>query len=288
MLIFTTILALYLIFLLAISWLSLHPFRIPIYLTPSLLELSEESVSFVSLDGTTLRGWWIPNGESMKTVILCHGYMMNRCELLPNAVALNREGFNVLAFDFRSHGSSQGSRCGLGFDERLDVAAACEFVRSRVPDSKVALLGSSMGAAASALAVGAALQPVDALVLDSAYSKLPGAISGWWRFVGGPILAGTLYPLIYVSWPFLGFNPFRVDVAEALGNSTVPTLFFHGRSDNLALPSEAERNFDASASASKTITWFEGCGHSEGRWLNALEYNHVLIEFLHKHMVPKE
>ena len=73
---------LYLLVLGAIAWISVHPPRIPIYLSPSAMDVPEESVEFIS-QGTSLKGWWIPADVPTAVVVYAHGYMMNLCELTP-------------------------------------------------------------------------------------------------------------------------------------------------------------------------------------------------------------
>ena len=215
--------------------------------------------------------------------IFSHGYMMNRCELTPVAASLYRRGFACMVYDARAHGKSSG-KSGVGYLERLDVMAAVEEARRRLPTLKVVLIGSSMGSVASALALGEHESLADALVLDSAYSKLPSASLGWWRFVGGPVLAALFAPTILLAWPISGFNPFRVDVAEALYKIKAPVLFFHGDHDDLALPREAIRNFE-SCENNAEIVWFKDCGHSEGRWLQPELYLDSLLSFLGRNKI---
>ena len=57
-----------------------------------------------------------------------------------------------------------------------------------------------------------------------------------------------------------------------------PILFLHGDKDTLALPDEARKNFGAYG-GSKQIVWFEGCGHSEGRWEQPERYNDAVDGF---------
>jgi pimeloyl-ACP methyl ester carboxylesterase len=136
-----------------------------------------------------------------------------------------------------------------------------------------------MGSAASALALGEDPDLAEALVLDSAYGRLDRAITGWWRFIGGWWLSALLWPMPLVCWPLLRVNPFRVDVSRAIDRIKCPILFFHGDRDDLALPSEAKRNLEA-VSGEKRIVWLEGCGHSEGRWLQPDRYHRALLAFL--------
>ena len=278
-------LALYLLILLAIAWFSLHPFRIPIFLSPGGLGFPQEDVQFNSSDGTLLRGWWVEVQNPKAVAIISHGYMMNRSELSPLVTLLASRGIACLFYDFRAHGRSGGKKSFLGYREHLDVAAAAAFAKTRGPGAKVILLGSSMGAASSALAQGADPSLADALILDCSYARLSSAIIGWWRFVGGQPLAFILWPTTLVSIPLAGFNPFAVDVSKALSQAgEVPVLFLHGQRDTLALPSEALKNQAACKGPTKMV-WFADCGHAEGRWVHPELYNAELVAFLEEHVL---
>ena len=277
-------LGLYLLILLGIAWFSLHPFRIPIFLSPGGLGYPQEDIQFDSSDGIVLRGWWVDVPNPKAVAIISHGYMMNRSELSPLVLLLASRGIACLFYDFRAHGRSGGKKSYLGFKERHDVAAAVAFSRGRAPGAKIVLMGSSMGAAASALAAGADPDLADALVLDCSYARLSSAVIGWWRFVGGPVLAFFLWPTTLVSIPLAGFNPFSVDVSKALASAgEIPVLFFHGDEDTLALPSGARRNQAACKGPTKMV-WLAGCGHAEGRWVHPEIYNAELVAFLEKYV----
>jgi pimeloyl-ACP methyl ester carboxylesterase len=261
-------------------WFSLHPVRIPIYLSPGGLGTPQETVEFRSEDGALIRGWWVPAKDAKTVAILLHGYMMNRCELAPLAVTLWQKGISSLLIDFRCHGRSSGKKSTLGVRESMDVLAAIKHVRERNPKSRIVLIGSSMGAAASVFALARAPGAVDAIVLDSAYSRLTKAVLGWWRLLGGRKLELALWPTPLIAWPLIGFNPFKVDVADALRKAgDVPTLIFHGTIDDLALPGEAERNY-ATRNGNSRLVWLSDCGHSEGRWVHPQLYESELFSFL--------
>lgn len=270
---------LYVLLLLAISWISIHPFRIPIFLSPGAMGAPQEDIVFESTDGVRLSGWWVESRDSNSVAILAHGYMMNRSELTPVAVSLWKKGFSCLILDFRGHGKSQTVKCGLGYHERFDIKAAVNFARAKRPDAKIVVIGSSMGSAASALAASEDPHLVDALVLDSCYSRLPEAVTGWWRFVGGNLLCLILRPTVWLAMPMVGFNPYRIDVAKALERVHKPILILHGDRDTLALPGDADRNH-AACKGETRLVWFQGCGHSEGRWIIPDLYEASLTEFL--------
>lgn len=273
--------AVYVLGMLAVAWFSLHPVRIPIFLSPGAMGAPQESVEFES-EGLRLRGWWVEAPGATSVMVIHHGYLMNRSELTPVAVQLWQRGVSCLIVDFRAHGRSQGKKSFLGYREAADVTASVAYARSRVHGAKIGLIGSSMGAAASAMACGANPGLADVLVLDSAYSRLSSAVIGWWRFVGGKWLAIALSPTALLATPFAGFNPFKVDVSKAIAQAgPVPTLILHGEADTLALPAEARRNFEACAGP-KEIVWFPRMGHSEARWEMPTEYSAGLFGFLER------
>lgn len=267
-----------------IAWLSLHPLRTPLFISPGLLGTPQEEFELPSSDGVILKCWWVP-AENAKTIaILCHGYVMNRSELSPVAYWLWKQGVSSLLFDFRAHGHSRGAASTVGFKEADDVAAAVSEARRRSPGARIVLIGSSMGSAASAFAVAQGTE-VDAIVLDSCYSLLISASFGWWRFLGGHALSFILGPTVLLAGPLAGINPFKIDVAKALRSVKCPVLILHGRSDNLAPPAEAERNLKALGDNAE-IVWFDQCGHSEFRWTQPDSYYRELRGFLvRQHLV---
>lgn len=258
------VLLLYVAVLYAVLWVSLRPLRIPIYLSPGGMGVPHEDVVIPAAGGDVV-GWWT-QGEGPNVAILLHGYMMNRSELVPTGVWLAQRGFSVLTIDFAAHGHARGKKTGLGYPERTEVLAACRWVKERVPHAKIVLIGSSMGSAAAAFALADEPDAADAIVLDSAYSKLNDAVEGWWSLFGGVWLKRLASPTVYLAPPLVGFLPQKADVAKALQKSTVPVLVLHGDHDKLALPNQAERNMASLGNRGKMV-WFPQCRHSEGRWM---------------------
>lgn len=276
-----TLLILYVALLLAVSWISLHPLRIPIFLSPGALGLPQESVSFTSQDGVSLKGWWVAHEDPEAVAVLAHGFMMNRAEPTPMAKRLYEAGFSCLLFDFRRHGSSGGSISTVGWAERHDVSAAIAIARSRYPGKKIVVWGSSMGAAASALAVAHEQEcQVDALILDSAYSRLVDATGGWWQTFVGPWITVLLMPTWILGWLFTRIDPRGVDVADALSKIRQPVLLMHGDADLIVPLAAAKRNLKANPEAELVV--FEGVQHSQPRWLQTASYDASVMAFLRK------
>jgi len=121
---------------------------------------SIEPVSFTSKksdkeqDKTIVRhGILLINPHAKATVLICHGFMTSKDDMSIMRLLFN--GFNIMTFDFRAHGEFIDDQCcTFGNDERHDVIAAAEFIKShpRLKDKPLVVYGFSMGAVASILA----------------------------------------------------------------------------------------------------------------------------------------
>src|SRR3970282_2554644 len=90
-----------------------------------------EAGAFRPAHGLTLRGWYIPAARTTeKTLILLHGYPADKGDILP-ALAFLHEDFNLLLFDFRYLGESEGSYSSAGAKEVEDLLAAIRFLKAR-------------------------------------------------------------------------------------------------------------------------------------------------------------
>jgi uncharacterized protein len=278
----------YLAIQIAVAYLFVYPFRTPVFISPSFLGCEQEAVEFVDPKSKHLiRGWWVPHESPKVVIIAAHGYMMNRAELAPIAPRLKPLGIAFLFFDFPAHGRSSGRKSGFGFRERTTVRAAVEIARERYPSAKIVLMGSSMGSAASAFAIGETPELADALILDSAYNRLSQAVDGWWRFIGGKAMQRFMAPVVYFGVPIAGLNPLNIFVADALRNVHKPTLLLHGDRDTLAPPEAAQQNYDA-LPGQKVLVWFPGRQHSEARWEDSERYFEVVTTFLQAHVLNEQ
>ena len=126
-------------------------------------------VTFRSTDGIQLKGWLLKGTPDRAPIVVCHDLGESRNAVMNIAIALNKDGFTVLVFDFRGHGASGGNGSTLGVHEVRDVLGAIDFVadlpKGSVDARKVGIFGAGMGAHAAALA--AAERPaLRVLVLD--------------------------------------------------------------------------------------------------------------------------
>ena len=118
--------------------------------------LAYEDVSFAAIDGSTLRGWFVPAREPPRgAVVTVHGGGGDRRSYMGLLPVLHDGGYSVLMFDCREQGISDGTGRGmsLGMRESADVVSAVGWLTERGFET-IAALGSSQGATSVILAAG--------------------------------------------------------------------------------------------------------------------------------------
>src|SRR5262249_41731558 len=130
-----------------------------------------EEVTFPSADGgQLLQGWWLSRPQANGVIVACPGYRGSKSDLMGISTALWRAGFNVLLFDYHGHGAGRGVPVTLGYREVRDFFGALDYVRGRVPEARIGVIGFSMGA--SVAIMGSARRPeVRAVVADSPFTS---------------------------------------------------------------------------------------------------------------------
>jgi pimeloyl-ACP methyl ester carboxylesterase len=139
--------------------------------SPAEFRLDFENIEFTTVDNLHLRGWWIPFSGSNRTIIFLHGYAGSKDPDLKYAPPIHQAGFNILLFDFRAHGQSDGNLTTLGALETRDVKAAIDYVHSRGSE-KIGLLGFSMDGRTALLTAGITRQGISAIVSDGGPLRL--------------------------------------------------------------------------------------------------------------------
>lgn len=239
---------------------SIRPPRLTSTLTPRALKMAYETVSFKTADGLMLRGWYIPAARpTRKTVLLLHGYPADKGNILP-PLAFLHEDFNLLLFDFRYLGESEGSYSTAGAKEVEDLLAAVRFLKTRGTE-EVGVWGFSMGGAVALMALPHAPE-IRAVVAESAYASL-----GQMAFELFPIPL-IKYPIGYLVgfWArlFLGIDLAQVSPVASVRTANVPVLLIHSSADAVIPFAHARQLQRALAHNPRAEFWFnEGFAHGQ-------------------------
>ncbi|HYR91308.1 MAG TPA: alpha/beta hydrolase [Terriglobia bacterium] len=133
-----------------------------------------EDVIFPASDGLMLHGWFLPNQQSPVVLIVNHGNAGNISDRYEMGEYLVQElGVNVLMYDYRGYGKSEGRPSEEG--TYSDIRGAYTYVRSRgYAPSMILLLGQSLG---TAIAVDLAThETVGAVILEAPFTSI-GAVA---------------------------------------------------------------------------------------------------------------
>jgi fermentation-respiration switch protein FrsA (DUF1100 family) len=256
---------------------SIRPPKIISSITPRDLKMNYEDVSFRTADGLTLSGWYIPSMKrTQKTLILLHGYPADKGNILP-ALAFLHEDFNLLLFDFRYLGKSEGSYSTAGAKEVEDLLAAIQFLKTRGVN-EVGVWGFSMGGAVALMAIEKAPE-IRAVISESSYASLSEMTLELLRI---PVLN---YPIAYLVslWAklFLGIDVSEVSPADRIRNTTVPILLIHSSADAVIPFSHARLLQQALAKNPNAEFWFhEDFAHGQ----LASDYRTRIKDFFLKHL----
>ena len=195
-------------------------------MTPADHRLAFSAIDVRTSDGERLRAWWIPREQPLANVVFFHGNGGNLSLWSPVFAELHRQGYAVLAWDYRGYGSSTGrpGEGGLYRDADAIVGLVKErgLARSGVP---LVYWGRSLGATVAAYA--ASVRAPDGVVLEAGF---PSARA---LFERNPVM-------LVLSF----FSSYRFPTAEWMERVTAPALVLHGTDDSVIPYRMGERLYE--------------------------------------------
>ena len=218
-----------------------------------------ETITIESESGSKLAAWYAPSPGSTATIILLHPVRSDRRSMLDRASFFADHDYDVLLIDMQAHGESPGENITSGHREKLDVAAAVDFIRGRHPDHRIGIDGWSLGGAAALLAVPLG---VDAIVIESVYPTISEAVYNRVAIKIGPLkyLAAPL--LLCQLKPRLGISPSDLRPIDYVSKVGCPLLVIAGDADAHTPLEETQRMF-AEAEEPKRLVVFENATHED-------------------------
>ncbi|MBV9125742.1 MAG: alpha/beta fold hydrolase [Planctomycetes bacterium] len=264
---------------------ALHPLHTVPKRTPAALGLAFEEVRLRTADGVRLAAWLVPHPQARGNVLFCHGHGRNRGHVAGLLPTLHGLGLNVLAFDFRGHGDSDGETSTFGRREVQDLLAAEAYLRERYPGKPLFLVGISLGAAVSLQAL-PHLANVQGVWSEGAFARLCVPVEHQFgllpRCLRGPLVAGYHW----LGWLDCGLWVPEVNPVEAVAGTSVPIYFCHGKKDELVPVTEGEA-LEAAYGGPKEHWWVEDASHYNVRQRHPEEYLGRLRSFIEDRL-PQE
>lgn len=240
----------------------------------------EQTGKQLKISGLLIRA----QNENALTVIALHGKGSNRIGVLRFGNLFYKLGFNVLIYDQRHHGRSEGSYTTYGYYEAHDVKAAIQFLESKnINTEHLGIIGESFGAATSLMA-GARTEKIDFVIADSSYTDMPNAVKdNAWRMNYVPH-----FPIPQLGFALAAlvadFNPWAVSPITDLKTINKPVLIVHCDLDEWAYPKYAYQLYEASNTEITEMKMFEGCDHVAAYDDYTEDYESLVLGFLEKHV----
>ena len=222
--------------------------------------------------------WDIPNEQKKGVVVLFHGYISCKSNILLYSNAFQEMGYATILVDFMGHGDSEGNETSIGFKEGRDVKVAFEYAQKEYPDQEIILHGSSMGAASIMKSIEQYdIQP-DKIILECPFGSLLETAKGRFEIMGLPTTPFAQWLIFYGGWQ-MGFNAFNHNPTEYAKKIKTPTLLMNGARDARVSRKEIDEIFENLA-GEKSLFILENSGHQNYLNNDAQSWLQVVDSFL--------
>jgi pimeloyl-ACP methyl ester carboxylesterase len=259
--------------------------RTPIKFTPAQYNLKYEEASFKNEDGITLQGWFVPASvKSDKTILLLHGWRMNKGDILANTVFLSGR-FNVFYLEFRGSGASDNGITSIGYLETRDAQAAINFIKKKyaVYAKKLGVYGLSMGAAVGVYAA-ARNKIIKCVIAESCYYSYSKVVARWARIHKHISYFPMVALVLFFARLRFGVNPEKFSPKENIGKlAGRRLLLLNGAQDALSTRTDARKLF-AQAKEPKEFWLVAGAGHIECGATMGWQYKERLSGFYNQYL----
>lgn len=195
--------------------------------SPADFGLRAEQVWLTSGNGLQIHGWFVPVGAEAPAAVVLHGWGGNAADMLDLAPALRGAGFHALFLDVRNHGLSEHDDhvSMLRFAEDLGVAVA--YLGGRTDVADVAVIGHSVGAAAS-IYYASYHDDVSAVVAVASFAH-PGELMN----ENLPLPRPVRWAVLRAIESMIGKRFDVIAPRARIGHVTAPVLLIHGAEDDV-------------------------------------------------------
>ena len=248
--------------------------------------LDFEDISFPARNGQTLRGWLIPSDQPTDlAIVTIHGAGGNRQSYLDQLPMLHELGADVLMFDARENGLSDGRARGTGLATREadDAIAAVEELRRR-GHTKVVAYGCSLGGSAAIIAASRS-DLIDGIIVEASLSSFKDFVADKAKRRLGKLGLSADWAASQWGKAVVAMSTWRMGLDNYVAAEDVigeiaprPILLIHGKQDPWVNEAHADRLVERS---NQTVDYWliEGAGHCDGYNFREEEYRERMNEF---------
>jgi pimeloyl-ACP methyl ester carboxylesterase len=244
---------------------------------------NEVEVALTAKDGVKIAASYVPSADANAPVILMlHGNGSSRSQFTGHVPWLNAHGYSAMVIDFRGHGESAAEPKSFGHFESRDAEAALRWIKRKHPQSKIGVIGVSLGGASALLGRSGPLA-VDAMVLQAVYPDIDRAIRNRVTSQGHWALAAILTPLLtYQSYFRYGVWPDQISPLNSAQKYKGPVLVIGGELDSYT-PVAESKALSQAFPGQRALWIMRGLEHHQVSGANSEEYAQRLLKFFDAH-----
>lgn len=247
--------------------------------TPKNSGFDYRDVTFISADNVELSGWFLEAPDSTTTFVLTHGLFRSRYEMMQRGLVLRRMGYSVLLYDLRRHGKSRGEFSTMGYNERLDVHAALDYVKQVRPKDSLVAVGVSMGAAATLLAA-SERDDLEAVIAESSFLSFSETVRHHISLAGIPTVPLAAFLTHFTAFR-MNFRLEDFDILAATRRIKAPVMMIGAEKDRrMPVESVLEPLYNAVQNPLKRKLLVKDARHGQAFEKSPVEYMEAIEEFL--------
>ncbi|MFZ2036182.1 MAG: alpha/beta fold hydrolase [Dehalococcoidales bacterium] len=264
--------------------------RLPLIASPASVGLTFQNISFDSrVDKVPLDGWFIP-ASGKAVLVLINGGFQNRVDPVVDTLGLahdlQQQGYNILLFDLRGRGDSEGTAHSLS-NENKDIGGAIDYLESRgYPADKIGLIGFCSGAANACIF--ASQNKIGGLVLDACFPSVESMVYNQAANHGiTQALVDAFLPAVRVAAEvFYGYK--EINPIDVVRKIQCPIFFIHEQDDDLVSTADDVALDKASGNPADVLWEVDATLHVETYRNYPSEYVTKVSEFFNSALSVKD
>ncbi len=214
---------------------------------------NEKIIKLTTSDGAKISAKFYENPNAAHTILFSHGNAEDIGEMDLMLAEFQKNGFAVLAYDYRGYGTSDGKAAEEKVYQDIDAAFAYLTNELKLPPEKIIVHGRSLGSAVSIDL--AARQKVGGLIVESSF------ISAF---------------RVLTKYKIAPFDKFQ-NISK-IKSVKCPVLFIHGRKDRIIPFWHGEKLF-AEANEPKFSLWIDEADHNNIFEVGGKTYSQAIRDF---------
>lgn len=280
--------------------------RTPVLRRPDEYDMQYEDVSFPSMDGIALEGWYIPAKNKSNKIVVCnhfspgnrYGYAGHikpwrnaggfEVNFLPKYKALNDAGYNILAYDLRNHGFSAPAQNGgynPGLFEYKDVIGSLRYVKSRGDTKAMDVHLHSICLGGNSTLVAMKKYPEEFKEIKSMVLIQPISGEALVKKLCKRMLLGKKGERVFEE-TYRELVGFRIADSSPIIDAqfvNIPTFMVQVKDDSATFPSDVQSIYDAIPVSDKKLFWIEGTNQRFRGYTYFSEHPEQMIEWYDEH-----